>query len=321
MNLLLSSSEDASPAQSKMTVEYSLSKLKEPGLPRHVRKFLGSAPCACEGLMHRWLYRAACVLRAARVAEDEIGPLMTCAIAGEGVSSREIQDAVVNSRNAGMVSRAPRWPVVSLAARQRIVLERGNLCDLQKSSPDDPGRCTPRRMLKRLFRSGELVCAGTGPTVFITRERDVWLESGLARETSLVPSPMCARHGQTRDGRMSARSLGNVGPRRWIIVEQDHGSLNEQAAIIQHLAGFLPLGLVVFSGGKSLHAWFATAGRAKTDMLRFFKHAVSLGADPSLWNASQMTRLPGARRNETGQLQRVHYVNFDTIKKAKWEGA
>jgi hypothetical protein len=82
----------------------------------------------------------------------------------------------------------------------------------------------------------------------------------------------------------------------------------------------LPLGLVVFSGGKSLHAWFAVAGEPQSKARKFFSYAVSMGCDPSMWQKSQMGRMPGATRVETGRVQRALYVDFATIKQAKREG-
>ena len=309
------------PAHGETATGYPLGIKKEPSLPRTARIFLASAPNRGNGL-HRWIFRAALVLRKAGVAEVDIKPLIETACAGEPLQPNEIADAVRNSRQvpAGG-TRVPKWPAVSLADRARVILEHGGLVELEASSPGDATRCTPRRMFKRLFRTNELVCAGTSPSHFLTRARGAWLDAGLVHECHVVPSPMKSWHGQTRDGRMSARSLNNVGARRWLVGEQDHGTLDEQAAIVLHLAQFAPLGMVVFSGSKSLHAWFATAEQPETVVLRFFKHAVSLGVDPAMWNAAQMARLPGALRHETGIRQRAVYVDFDVIKQAKWGNA
>jgi hypothetical protein len=46
---------------------------------------------------------------------------------------------------------------------------------------------------------------------------------------------------------------------------------------------------------------------------KFFRYAVSLGADPQLWIRSQFCRLPDGRR-DNGKRQEVVYFNPSRIK-------
>ena len=81
-------------------------------------------------------------------------------------------------------------------------------------------------------------------------------------------------------------------------MEFDQGSLNQQAAILWHLARYAPLALVVFSGSKSLHGWFFCAGQPEDRVQRFFDYAHSLGADSLLWTRSQFVRMPDGTRSD-----------------------
>jgi len=85
------------------------------------------------------------------------------------------------------------------------------------------------------------------------------------------------------------------------------------AALLLHLAEKAPLALAVHSGGKSLHGWFYCAGIAEQKISRFFRYAVSLGADRAKWNPSQFARMPdGPRQN--GKRQTVYFFNPGVVK-------
>ena len=141
------------------------------------------------------------------------------------------------------------------------------------------------------------LCVGETDKRFFTYRRET-LRGRLHRLSLIVPSPMLAQRGLTKRGYLSYHSEANTGPRRFLIVEFDHGSLDEQAAILWHLAGYAPLALVVFSGSKSLHGWFFCAGHPEDRVQRFFDYAHSLGADSLLWTRSQFVRMPDGTRSD-----------------------
>ncbi len=123
---------------------------------------------------------------------------------------------------------------------------------------------------------------------------------------------MSARTGRTKDGRISARTLENTGPRRFLIVEQDGGTPDEQAGILLHLAKKAPLALAVFSGKKSIHGWFYCQGQPEERLKSFMQYAVSLGADPATWTRCQLVRMPDGTR-DTGARQTIFYFNPEVI--------
>jgi hypothetical protein len=92
----------------------------------------------------------------------------------------------------------------------------------------------------------------------------------------IVPSPMSAQTGMTQDGKESEHTLSNTGARRFLVIEQDGGNADEQAAILLHLAARAPLVLAVHSGSKSIHGWFMAAGQPEERLRRFMRDAVAL---------------------------------------------
>ncbi len=210
---------------------------------------------------------------------------------------------------------APRWPEPEPARTARVIREGPGALELWKKSPtlldvDDGSNC--EEIVGALFTTpaepDPLLCAGRSSREFATRPLSRWLESGTLPDHSLiVPSPMSAPIGLTKDGRPSEHTLDNTGPRRHLVVEFDTGSADDHAARLWHLGGFAPLVLVVHSGGKSLHGWFACGDSTEEARRRFFVLAVGLGADKATWTRSQFVRLPGGRRTPGGCRQSVFY--------------
>lgn len=136
----------------------------------------------------------------------------------------------------------------------------------------------------------------------------------LHRAALIVPSPMSALTGKRKsDGTPSAHTLENTGPRRYLVTEFDSGTDDEQAALIWHLRQFAPLVLVTSSGGKSLHAWWTCKGISEDTALRFFRYAVTLGADPATWLRSQFVRLPQGYRADKGTLQEALFFDHTQL--------
>jgi hypothetical protein len=163
-----------------------------------------------------------------------------------------------------------------------------------------------------LFPGNPLLCVGKSNAVFATRSREEW-RGKLSCQQFIVPSPMTSRKGRTQDGRQSEHTLENTGPRRFLVIEQDTGTVDEQAAVLLHLAERAPMALAVHSGNKSLHGWFYCAGQSEDRLRRFMNYAVSLGADRATWTRSQFVRMPDGLRGD-GKRQAVHYFNLRVVK-------
>ena len=127
---------------------------------------------------------------------------------------------------------------------------------------------------------------------------------------------MSAITGKTKAGRESKHTLNNTGPRRFLVCDFDQGSLDDHAALLRHLGGYAALVCALHSGGKSLHGWFFVHGQPQERVLRFFRYAVSLGADPKMWGPSQFCRMPDGLRAD-GSRQRVFFLNFKSLEAAR----
>ena len=208
-----------------------------------------------------------------------------------------------------------------------------SLVDLWEASPVRLKSNEPNtdKVIDFLFPGNPLLCCGWTRHRFDTRPRQHWHK--LHDLQFIVPNPMTAKQGLTREGKLSAHALSNTGPRRFLIVEFDFDASNsdEEACLLErlaterrdvrdlcgalllHLAEKAPLALAVHSGGKSLHGWFFCAGVPEETLWHTFQHAVSLGADPANWTPSQFARMPDGLR-ETGRRQTVYFFNPEIVK-------
>ena len=214
------------------------------------------------------------------------------------------------------------------------VVRTGNgLVDLWEASPVrlDSNEPKTEEIIDSLFPGNPLLCCGWTRYHFDTRVRMRW--SKLHDLQFIVPNPMTASRGPTQGQKLSAHALSNTGARRFLIVEFDFDTSDSaeearlltktetegrdvrdlSAALLLHLAEKAPLVLAVHSGGKSLHGWFYCAEIAEEKVSRFFRYAMSLGADRANWNPSQFARMPDGRR-ENGKRQTVYFFNPGVVK-------
>lgn len=291
-------------------------------LPKFLRGQIGSPPQAGEGV-HSWLFRTARQLHAHYSNKEEMAELLAAAVAGCGrnVSRREIEDAIAHSASCAWqlgvhtgLARPRPWPERDNHRVETILQNGRGLADLWEASNvtiADNHQHT-ECVIDLLFPGNPLLCCGATQSDFDTQTREIW-RNKLRRLQFIVPSPMTSVFGQTKDGRPSKHTLANTGPRRFLVCEFDQGTTDTHAALLLHLGGFAPLVCVVHSGGKSLHGWFLVEGQLEDRVHKFFRYAVSLGADPHTWTRSQFVRMPDGTR-DTGCRQTVYYLNPNPLK-------
>lgn len=238
--------------------------------------------------------------------------------------TREIWEAVRNSASAtssnpvpgsklnrplnpgsrhGTLPRAP----LDVKAIGEIQKSYGGLDALKATSPADPTVWSTEQLVDALFPNNPLLCLATHAASAKTKHREEW--RGKEQDHPLlVPSPMTSPTGINKQCKPSARCLNNTGPRRFQVVEADHGDIDAQAAVLGHLAHRAPLVLVVHSGSRSLHGWFFCEGQDEKLLHRFHSYACSLGADPATWTRCQLIRMPGGVR-DTGAKQELLFLN------------
>jgi hypothetical protein len=287
-------------------------------LPQFASDMLASLPKRGGGL-NIALFRTARVLHAFRT-EEQIIETLRAVTHGEPLQRGEIERAVARSKScawqpgqpSGYVA-TPAWPKIDKEKRAAVIQKGGGLVDLWEASPirleDDEPRC--EEVVDLVFPGDPLLCVGRSKSSFDTRTRSQW-RGKLAGLTLIVPNAMTARRGVTQDGKESAHALSNTGPRHFLVIEQDSGTIDDQAVVLLHLREFAPLALAVHSGSKSIHGWFACGDEPEQTVRSFMEYAVSLGADRQLWTRSQFVRMPDGRR-ENGRRQTVFYFNPEAV--------
>jgi hypothetical protein len=287
------------------------------GLPIWCADIIANPPRSGEGF-HSWLFRAARALWKCGRAESDIRGILRNAAesCGRHVSAHEIEDALRNSHASAFESahwRPRPWPGVNSEQREAIIRSGNGLVDLWETSPVRTENNAPKteRIIDQLFPGNPLLCAGSAKNDCRTASREEW-RGKLANLRLIVPNPMTAPTGCNQNGRESGRCLDNTGKRRFLVVEFDTGTLDCHAALLLHLAEQAPLALAVFSGSKSLHGWFYCDGVAEKTILRFFRYAVSLGADRAMWTQCQPARMPDGIR-ENGRRQVVYFFNPEVL--------
>jgi len=290
-------------------------------LPQFVRDLLATVPHSGNGV-HRWLFRVARHLHA-HLPAGEIVTLLENAVSncGRHVPHSEIIDAVKNSLVAWQPSNdqasktaVSKWPIINQEQLEAIVRDSGGLVDLWELSRPriEDSAQHAEDIIDQLFPSNSLLCCGRSQSDFDTRCREQW-RGELTPLQFIVPSAMTALVGKTQDGRQSKHTLSNTGERRFLVCEFDSGTIDEHAAVLLHLAGYAPLVCAVFSGRKSLHGWFFVHRQPEEKVLKFFRYAVSVGADPRTWTRSQFVRLPDGTRS-SGERQTVFFLNFKPMR-------
>jgi hypothetical protein len=290
-------------------------------MPPFIDDMLAAPPHAGEGV-HNWLFRVARQLHA-HLPGVEIIRLLEKRVAtcGRHVSRVEIEDAVSNSlkcawqpnQGSPTATKTAKWPEVNLEQRAAIIRDNGELVDLWELSKPriEDGEQHTEEIIDRLFPGNPLLCCGESSSVFDTKAREDW-RGGMSGLSFIVPSPMSAIEGVTKEGKPSRHTLSNTGERRFLICEFDTGTTDEHAALLLHLGTFAPLVCAVHSGNKSLHGWFFVHGQPDAKVEKFFRYAVSLGADRATWTRSQFVRMPDGTR-DNGNRQTVFFVNFKLL--------
>jgi hypothetical protein len=217
----------------------------------------------------------------------------------------------------------PTWPEADAKRIAELTADGRGLADLWEASPVRFDSNAPRaeELIATLFPGNPLLCIGdpcilpdgSPSQTFDTKPHEAW-RGDIARHSLIVPSPMSNVWGRRKsDGKPSKHTLDNTGPRRFLVIEFDNGSLDSQASRIFHLASKAPLALVTHSGSKSLHSWFYCQGQAENSLHRFMRYAVTIGADKATWLRSQFVRVPDGTRDD-GRAQRAYFFNPQVIK-------
>jgi len=286
-------------------------------LPHRLQAKLRNCPKAGGGV-HSWIFKSALELTKCTNQNTAFELIRSSSDGCERfVPDREIWDAINNAANnklgAGLAT--PKWPEINHEQIEAITVNGGGLADLWEASPmrfeDDVPKT--EQLIDLLFPGNPLLCVGHAIYRFDTKPREAW-RGKLTDMQFIVPSPMSSERGIAISGKLSARSNNSTGPRRYLVVEFDQGSFDEQASILSYLATLAPLVMTLMSGNKSLHGWFRVWGSSEQLHRGFMSRAIQLGGDGNLWTKSQMVRLPDGWRPDESARQSVIYFNPENLK-------
>lgn len=135
----------------------------------------------------------------------------------------------------------------------------------------------------------------------------------------ILPNPLDGAPHATSIGNESYRGDAAVRAFRFVVVEFDNLDKASQVAFWYAVVRdqLMPVATIIDSGGKSLHAWLRVNLPDRQAWDRIVRHELygpegrftRLGADRACCNPARLSRLPGHRRESTGQWQRLLYLS------------
>lgn len=279
-------------------------------------------PCPMPGDgVHRWLLGEANSMVARGYSREEIGEALKQLITRKPQKG-EIEAAVEKAlRDRGRFSQRAsvgKALAPSLPSPRKEKLDEGLLAEAVKSGfrEEDFSQITPFAVEE--LRTAEVVRALFPPSCLLhcSVEKNYGGKTCTIEEFGdfghnrfIVPQEMTALEGVTKEGKWSARAESNTGPWRFFVFEVDQRTRDEQAAAIFDLCHHHPLALVVFSGSRSLHAWYFVDGVSSEELNRFQSRAIRLGGCTGTLTRSQLVRMPGAWNKQRKQQQRILFFN------------
>lgn len=265
--------------------------------------------------IHTWLPSAARACRFKGMAAQETADHLAALGYRRTVPQSEIEQAVklVFETEVTTSERRQRTkPIEWMKSGTNRIFSEWKIAeaDIIAMSDTHPKDIDQRALIGALFpQPGALLCIGSSFNRFTTAP--LAEHEKLSQCQFIVPCYMTERTGLTREGKPSCRTLSNTGSRRFIVLDFDDPPPEHQASIIRWLMGTRAPVLVIKSGGKSLHAWYATETEERD--AHFWQLAIMAGADPAIErNRGQAVRLPMGQR-DNGNKQSVLYFNPNNL--------
>lgn len=255
---------------------------------------------------HLSIMNVAGIMKAMNLPSDKAKEMMHKA--SENVSRRDLQ--------SGEIEKAVDYCYNHIAHGKHFVKERpsvdhrmierysevGDIEELRKQSKEIPQH--PHELLLNLYDGKDIIHVSKDLFNGQQMEVDTLGWEMLEDMQYICPNPL----KKADDGRV----LMNIAQRRYAVFESDieelAGKWDAQAGVIEKLKSILRLSMIVWSGNKSLHAWFDCRGHAESQVHRFDNMAIRLGADPQSLRMTQLVRFPWGKR-DNGKVQKVIYYD------------
>lgn len=255
---------------------------------------------------HVSIVKTAGILKSCNVEPERAIDMMHKA--SEEVTRRELEpgeiERAINYAYQASDETAKRYVRPKKKVSKELINEfgcRGDIDDLRSRSDSIP---TQRIIMTQLYDAENLL--HLSKEVFNGRDvksRSDWCDDGLEPYQFICPNPL--------KGYDRGRCLDNILTRKFVVFESDlpdvAGNWDIQAGLIDRLAKDMPLRMVIWSGNKSLHAWFQVEGKEERKVYKFLNLATMLGADSASLRPSQLVRMPWGKRTDNNKVQKVIY--------------
>ncbi len=242
------------------------------------------------------LYAAASKVKRRRMSRSEITNVVRWLKEGPGRS-------VPGERKA----RAPKERPVDPAFVAEVDAIGWSVEKMRAKSEPVPE--SPSEVLASLYKDDPWLCVGWRVHEFTSRRLSEWQSMDLSGYERVCPNPFREPFLTKEDGSTSFKCNELVHYRKYLIIEFDEGTHDQQATRLGWLGKRFPMVMVVDSGNTSLHGWFRADHASLTRQRLFFEVALSLGADRAMWTISQFSRLPAGTNAATGRKQEVVFLH------------
>ena len=189
------------------------------------------------------------------------------------------------------------------------------------SVPDDSTEMS-RSFLQTAFRPEEMVFIGAkedkGQIGQNIKTVINWLSNRTPADPFYIANPLTGEQGLTGSDNPSFRCDKAVADHKYLVVEFDESSPEQQRALCLWLVQSNSVVAITHSGGKSYHVLLKVnatdAEDYKSIKVKLKSYLLAIGADSACFNASRLTRLPGALRADKNRaIQRLIYLNDNAV--------
>ena len=199
----------------------------------------------------------------------------------------------------------------SLKLRAKLskpIILKENAWSFEQMKKDSPVKCGDQidqwHLMLGLFKPEEIIFLGSrwdsNPQNF--KPAGEWMKF-------LVPQPFEQIGPAVYKDGVTARRKDQILYQPYMVVESDRLTFDESCAIFSWLKNRAKLNLkaIVYTGGKSLHAWYEMPSESHFKDLKII--LPELGCDPAMLRTGQISRMPGAYRVDKGKFQTLHYFS------------
>jgi hypothetical protein len=293
--------------------------------PQTVEDWLRDNPCPPSGTgdrkVHKWMLKAANACRQRRLTADQAFQFIDEHKTRNEKSVGEISEAVQKAYSTTVNGKAKPDPIPKydsmLLAHYASLLPFAVTDDwLAEVSPECVLDVSPEMFLKQLYWPHESVCITTARKLSDDSMRFgadvIWPANSLGDLTTghqnvyFLSNPVT---GTEISG--SWRKQANVTAWRYGVIETDRAPLDLWLRMLVQIP--LPIAAIYTSGKRSVHCLFRVNAETKDDWdvkaASVKRQLVPVGACAGTFTAVRLLRLPGCVREETGQLQKLLYLN------------